>query len=116
MKADPALIRQAYSEAEKLDPDSPELLQCLARWEGEHGDPTKAIDYLHRAQTLGLGTPDSYYFLAKYQFKAGDSQQALRTLDQVLWMDPHHENAIKAKQRIQSQLAGQTATVTTAPL
>lgn len=99
-KDDPAKCFEAYAMAEKADPDSAEIQQCLANWHLNYGSPQKAAMYEEKALAAGAQGPEVLCVLASAQMKMGRAGEARRNVQRCLGRYPGHPWAMKLSQEL----------------
>jgi len=91
---------EAYRIAKRIVPNHPELLQLFARWNLVQGNYKKAIDYINKAISNGLDKVDGLYNIAFIQYRAGRKDDALKTVNKLLKIQPEHQNGQKLYEQL----------------
>jgi len=91
---------EAYRIAERIIPNHPELLQLFARWNLIRGNYEKATEYINNAISNGLNKVGGLYNLAFIQYRAGRKDDALKTVNKLLKIQPEHQNGQKLFEQI----------------
>jgi tetratricopeptide (TPR) repeat protein len=91
---------EAYRIAERIIPNHPELLQLFARWNLIQGNYEKATEYINNAISNGLNKVGGLYNLAFIQYRAGRKDDALKTVNKLLKIQPEHQNGQKLYEQL----------------
>ncbi|OQA81952.1 MAG: hypothetical protein BWY29_00994 [Microgenomates group bacterium ADurb.Bin238] len=98
-----------FTQAQKLNPNNPEITRSLASVYAQKGDASATIDYLSQTIALEPTKAQNFYDLAKIQQQAGLLPQALQTYTQLLTLvtDPNQKTQLIGEKTALEQLISQ---------
>lgn len=112
IESQPQFSNQALSDlnqAQKLNPDSPEITRNLASLYAFKGDAQSTINYLQQTIILEPTKAQNFYDLAKIQQQSGLISQAVDTYSQLLSLvsDPQQLQQVQSEKSSLEQLISQ---------
>jgi tetratricopeptide (TPR) repeat protein len=83
--------------AQEILPGIPELHQLIAVWYFDQGKYDEAVLYTKKAMAHGLGKAEGLYKVALIYYRAGRIRETMKTLDQLLRLNPDHPMGLKLR-------------------
>lgn len=81
--------RDAYLEAQKLNPESPSILLTMARLEVANEDIKKARGYIDEALKKKQNFTEAVFFLSQLEAQQGNTREAIRRTEEVSLLAPN---------------------------
>jgi hypothetical protein len=86
-----------FQMAQEILPGIPELHQLIAVWYFDQGKYDEAVLYTKKAMAHGLGKAEGLYKVALIYYRAGRIRETMKTLDQLLRLNPDHPMGLKLR-------------------
>ena len=103
---DPAIALRQATRAALLDPDNHEARSLVAWFHGQDGKPQHLAEALAELTSVLEDDPAqrrALFYRGQLRRRAGKPDEAMRDLESLLALDPHHRDAAEELRQLRSR-------------